>query len=189
MKKTLVLFLILLSGLMSGYLIVNTANIVVPKGLSSKPLCLYPYSGFTNETFNAIMYSCSEWTRAGRGTLIYLSSTTHNNTTFSSVSNNRSEVTKQNQGNTGFQAITRTYLNSTNKITEADINLNVYYPFGSAYTSFDTQDVMTHEVGHALGLGDIIVPNGETMYYYSGPGNTYRRTIDTDDIAGIQAIY
>src|SRR5262245_42688277 len=59
---------------------------------------------------------------------------------------------------------------------------------GNIGPRFDVQSVMTHEYGHALGLGHS--GNGQaTMAPSVGAGQTGNRSIHTDDIAGIQCLY
>ena len=53
---------------------------------------------------------------------------------------------------------------------------------------FDLQGVMTHEYGHALGLGHSTV-SGSTMWPSVGSGSTATRSIEADDIAGVKDIY
>jgi hypothetical protein len=53
---------------------------------------------------------------------------------------------------------------------------------------FDLVHVLSHETGHALGLGDMAVA-GEVMYAYSTPGNAGYRVPASDDLAGVDAIY
>jgi len=53
---------------------------------------------------------------------------------------------------------------------------------------FDLQGVMAHEYGHALGLGHSAV-NGTTMWPSIGSGSSATRSIEADDIAGVQDIY
>jgi hypothetical protein len=52
----------------------------------------------------------------------------------------------------------------------------------------DIQGVATHEYGHALGLAHSTDPDA-TMFGSSTPPNTNKRSIEADDIAGIQALY
>jgi len=86
-----------------------------------------------------------------------------------------------------------------------DVNLNAYayfsswpgYVEGQAYAGFpnDIQGLLTHEVGHALGLGhpedDGLSPGETDSIMYVGPGccTTIRRTLGADDVAGIQFLY
>ncbi len=53
---------------------------------------------------------------------------------------------------------------------------------------FDLQGVLVHEYGHALGLGHSS-NGGATMSPSTGPSNEGDRSINSDDIAGIQCIY
>jgi len=52
----------------------------------------------------------------------------------------------------------------------------------------DLQGITAHEYGHALGLDHSSDPNATMYAYVSGTGNS-QRTINSDDIAGVQAIY
>ena len=54
-----------------------------------------------------------------------------------------------------------------------------------AGTSATLEQVATHEIGHALGLGHASDPQA-VMYYAAGPNN---QTLDAIDVAGIQALY
>jgi hypothetical protein len=53
---------------------------------------------------------------------------------------------------------------------------------------WDIQGIMTHEYGHALGLGHSST-SGATMFPSGSPGQTSIRSIEADDIAGVQCIY
>ncbi len=53
---------------------------------------------------------------------------------------------------------------------------------------FDIQSVMTHEYGHALGLGHSAVGSA-TMAPSGSSGQTILRSIAADDIGGIQCVY
>ncbi len=59
---------------------------------------------------------------------------------------------------------------------------------GSDITGLDIQGVVTHEYGHALGLGHSNV-NGATMFPSVSGSGVAARSIEADDIAGVQAVY
>jgi hypothetical protein len=66
----------------------------------------------------------------------------------------------------------------------------------SAY-DVDVQNIMTHEAGHWLVLGDLyddmtgfVASDAEqTMYGYAGQNELKKRSLEFGDIAGIQEIY
>ncbi len=86
------------------------------------------------------------------------------------------------------------YWYSGGRTTDADIAFN-----GENYTwsasgeagKMDIQDIATHETGHFLGLGDLYGSGdtAKTMYGYSGSGETSKRSLHSDDIAGVNALY
>lgn len=57
-------------------------------------------------------------------------------------------------------------------------------------TKMDFENISTHEIGHAFGMGH---PSSscvdETMYAYSTEGETKKRDLNSGDIAGINALY
>jgi hypothetical protein len=55
----------------------------------------------------------------------------------------------------------------------------------------DFQNIATHELGHAFGLGDLYTTecDEQTMYGYSSYGETNKRDLENGDIAGINALY
>ena len=84
---------------------------------------------------------------------------------------------------------TRCYIND-NHIVEADINVNIYHPFANNGMPqfYDVQNILTHELGHALGLGHSANTEA-TMYYSADLGETKKRDLHTDDLNGYWAIY
>jgi hypothetical protein len=59
-----------------------------------------------------------------------------------------------------------------------------------AANDMDFQNIATHEIGHALGLGhpeDTCV--NETMYRYASEGETNKRDLEIGDVAGIEKLY
>ncbi|MBA7681586.1 hypothetical protein ES703_89926 [subsurface metagenome] len=55
----------------------------------------------------------------------------------------------------------------------------------------DFENIATHELGHAVGLGDLYDSkcSEQTMYGYASNGETKKRTLESGDIAGIQSLY
>ena len=95
-------------------------------------------------------------------------------------------------GNDTFAAITLvTFDPDTGRIYDADIEMNgTHFTFsvGSEAGAFDIQDVLTHELGHFLGLGHSAVDDA-TMATASDMGDTFRRDLAPDDIDGLCTIY
>jgi hypothetical protein len=80
------------------------------------------------------------------------------------------------------------------EVTHNDIAMNGYnYAWSDAGASgrMDVQDIAAHELGHNLVLADLYGGGDydKTMYGYSGPGETYKRDLHSDDIAGIRYLY
>lgn len=113
--------------------------------------------------------------------------------------NNIILVTKDWPFDTSAIAITRNFYvagttDHAGLILDSDILLNgVDHQFtvsGEA-NKHDIQNIVTHEVGHFLGLGHEKTPQDSdaTMYAVASTGETKKRTLATSDIAGITAAY
>lgn len=94
-------------------------------------------------------------------------------------------------------AYTTTYVNgSTGVIDEFDIEINATpswlatrpWSIDGEPDKMDLQDVLTHEVGHVIGLDHVEDPEA-TMYGVSDLGVTKRRTLGVDDEQGASFIY
>ena len=88
---------------------------------------------------------------------------------------------------TGVVGITEvTYKNKTGEIIEADIKLNDSYSFSTNINDIEfIGNVITHELGHLLGLGHSQV-NGASMFYALSRGQS---KLNKDDSSGVYAIY
>lgn len=100
------------------------------------------------------------------------------------------------------EAIAKTgvwYDRETGAILEFDIVLNSNWNFGVKpgekdefiIDEYDLRAVLTHEVGHALGLGDL---EGDglsemTMYMYAAPGSASKASLENGDVAGLHELY
>ena len=81
-----------------------------------------------------------------------------------------------------------------NLILESDTFLNSNFAWGDATVEpgvMDIQNIVTHEMGHMLGLADLFNYDcsSATMFAYSSYGETSKRTLEAGDIIGIRAIY
>lgn len=86
------------------------------------------------------------------------------------------------------------YNPSTREIVDFDMVFNTYFTWGDATqnpTVMDIQNIATHELGHSFGLADLyqLKYSAQTMYGYASQGQTNKRTLESGDIAGIQALY
>lgn len=98
----------------------------------------------------------------------------------------------------GALAITvLTFDREAGEILDADIVVNGEHRFGivdtmdgaSARASYDIQNVLTHELGHFLGLGEDYDDHSATMYAYSLPGEINKRDLNDRDTLTIDHLY
>ncbi len=87
-------------------------------------------------------------------------------------------------------AITFRYFDMTDgSIVDADILFDGdNYDWSIGGDDFDIQNSATHEVGHFGGLGHSLDPSS-TMYATTYPRETDKRSLDADDIAGLDVLY
>src|SRR5207249_244034 len=89
-------------------------------------------------------------------------------------------------------AITYTYYSDlTGHIHEDDLVMNgadYVWSVSGAPGAIDAPSIVTHEMGHAFGLGHSTDPEA-TMYALTAPGETKKRDLADDDLAGIRHLY
>lgn len=86
---------------------------------------------------------------------------------------------------------TVTFNANTGEILDADIEINTAdNPVTASDTNvkYDLQSIMTHEVGHLLGLAHSPFPEA-TMFAAYEPGMTEQRTLSNDDVQAVCAVY
>jgi hypothetical protein len=92
-----------------------------------------------------------------------------------------------------------TYEMASGRLLDADVIVNANVAFdllaeqqaeaGETAESYDLGAVMTHEIGHVLGLGESEDDPMATMWPYADRGDTHQRTLSEDDEAGILDAY
>ena len=96
------------------------------------------------------------------------------------------------EGSSNTLALTTvTYALDTGEIYDADIELNSFdarFTTTDTAVGFDLQSIVTHEVGHFLGLAHVRLA-AATMYPDYVAGSVALRKLGTDDVAGVCAIY
>lgn len=91
------------------------------------------------------------------------------------------------------------YYTATHEVAEVDTIMNQKFPWywnaaNPACTdanSYDAQDILTHELGHWMGLNDTYdaIFSNNTMFGYGSKGEIKKDTLTTGDINGVKAIY
>ncbi|HMU34290.1 MAG TPA: matrixin family metalloprotease [Pyrinomonadaceae bacterium] len=99
-------------------------------------------------------------------------------------------------GDTNISAKTRVFTDRNGFVTEADIVLNPFAAFSSdgSYATYDLEGVLTHEIGHLLGLrhsqimGSVMHGNVD-INSTIGPGFSFRKALSAEDIAVVRSLY
>jgi predicted Zn-dependent protease len=136
-------------------------------------------SSFPSSWTTALANAMSAWNAASSPFYFNIGSSGH-------------QVKCANNGNDGYPAITHTYPPS-GQFTDIDTVFNTYYPWSTSggANALDVQNIATHELGHWLVLWDLTGDSNKekTMYYQTDYGETKKRTLETDDLNGINYIY
>ncbi len=185
-KFRLTVILSLVVSLVVGTVLYASAySITHSSGYDNPPAYLKGYSGFSSGTVSAIHNACVGWNNTHSSALVYRLTSTHSSSLYPNL-NEVNEITKGNRGENEYLMQTYYTNHTSTTVYEADIDINVDHDFGTASTSYDTQTAITHEIGHLLGLSHSSNTSA-MMYAYLDKGET--RSITTDDINGIAAIY
>lgn len=86
------------------------------------------------------------------------------------------------------------YNRATKEIIEFDMVLDTDFTWGNAAEDasvMDLQNIVTHELGHGIGLNDLYLTAAfrETMYGYADKGETIKRSLYKGDMAGVTKLY
>lgn len=98
--------------------------------------------------------------------------------------------------NSSLAVTVATFESRSGKIVDTDILVNAEHPFGmmledpeSRGKAFDLHAVMTHEMGHVLGLGESFDVRLASMWPNIARGETHQRDIYDDDAEGAEEAY
>ncbi|MGG1555627.1 matrixin family metalloprotease [Paenibacillus ferrarius] len=198
-KKTVTVILTSVIGLTVG---VSSAWAygTISSGISSPPLTFTKWNGFDPATYTAFSNAASPWNVVSQGEIgknIIDPNGTTTSTNSYPVDDYTNLITKGDRGLNQYLMQTTTYKYIypwiDNHTLHADIDINGSFAWSNNQTSgtYDVQNVITHEFGHAAGLADLYGTGDteKTMYGYSSTDETKKRTLDTDDINGIKALY
>ncbi len=90
--------------------------------------------------------------------------------------------------------------NNTGEMVDCDVVMNTKHNWGidpdgegpkRLKRAFDVRNIITHEAGHVVGLGDLYDDTHSelTMYGYSSKGETKKISLENGDVLGAQYLY
>ncbi|MCA9319312.1 MAG: matrixin family metalloprotease, partial [Planctomycetes bacterium] len=152
-------------------------------------------AGTAAQQIAAIQRAASEWKSAGQipFQFIYAGTTAVN---FVAPGDGVNAIFYSPGANGGGALATTTWsFDNQNKMTGFDMqffdfvsNINPVWAINPNFSQFDIEGVAVHEFGHAIGLAHSGVANA-TMFPSVNPGSISARTLDADDISGVQSLY
>jgi hypothetical protein len=168
-----------------------TASAYSKKGWKiSSGKTLIPHTNFSATSVAQMSNSVLQWNNEAGSTLVAIHTITHNTTGY--WTNDSNNYIYREDAGVGYLAETSTWRNSSNQVTEFDININIYYPWANSAQPnyYDLYSVFLHEIGHPFGLGDLYNSSDSAAVMYYGIGtNQAKRSLTQDDKLGIADIY
>ncbi|MEM3378103.1 MAG: matrixin family metalloprotease [Candidatus Bathyarchaeia archaeon] len=165
-------------------------------------------NGLSNEFIsNAVTWAAGEWddgavsSWGGVSATLFAELSIDSDDSFetlawsSSLLDGENTIVWGDYGQAGVIAVTLIWSNRVTKaIVEFDMVLDTDFTWGDASVGvgvMDLQNIVTHELGHGLGLGDVYQYAAwqETMYGYAANGETIKRSLYIGDITGIKKLY
>lgn len=152
------------------------------------------YTGFDYETKEAIYYGARRWSNQ-LGIEVVNTYAYNLGVSFTEINNNDGINTVIPYTNTATDALMSTHIrwNNNYHIVEADIVINKAFPWSNEIQNgkYYIPNVITHEMGHAVGLTDKYnaLTTEWTMYGYSEPADSKKVTLHSADIATLNSFY
>jgi hypothetical protein len=168
-----------------------------PAGSYAQPMSevylINPNTDDTADELTAVIAAMSTWNNVGSANFFFRNG---GPTDKSGNACDGENVISWVSRNTGSVATNYTwwYTSNPRPIIESDIIFNdLSYNWGTDGSAgkMDVRNVTTHELGHSLLLMDLYgtADKHKTMYGYSDAGDTAKRSLEAEDIAGITYIY
>jgi len=170
----------------------RTATGTIIKWPAAKTSYLINTAGGPGNSLTAILAAMQTWTDVSGSSFVFSYSQP---TSIQSTQRDQNNVIFfQPLGRNGTLAQnTFWYYVSTGEMVESDIDINTSYSWQTdgSQSALDVQNILTHELGHTLGLSDLYgdADKEKTMYGYATEGETKKRTLHQDDIDGIRYLY
>lgn len=163
------------------------------KWSSASETCFVNTSGGPSGFLSAARLAMNTWSDGAKSSFVFIyggSSSSHNYGSWDGVNLidfgplDDTTIVAQN---------TFWYNTSSGQLFDSDIRFNSALPWSTdgSPSSFDVQNVATHELGHSLSLADLYLSSDseKTMYGYTAKDETKKRSLDQDDINGIAYLY
>lgn len=154
------------------------------------------------QAFEALVGAVSAWQESAVGLPTLVAQRGETNTIGYNVDGDNTntvyfEPQRADMANGALAITVLTFDREAGEILDADIVVNGEHRFGvvdqmdslAARKAYDIQNVLTHELGHFLGLGEDYDDHSATMYAYSLPGETNKRDLNDRDTLTIDHLY
>ena len=151
---------------------------------------------------NAVQLAADEWDSNSKSQLFSSIIDGQDIEVDTDVPDFNNEIVYGNIAEENVIAVTYTWYNSRTKaIVQFDMVLDsVHFSWGNGAEDssvMDVQNIVTHELGHGLGLADLYPDDPratsswaiQTMFGFATKGETMKRTLEAGDIAGITRLY
>lgn len=151
--------------------------------------------GLSEEFITSTIFSSAEIWDASTSSELFNNGYTVNYSAIYGEQDFKNSIDFADYPNDGVIAVTSVWYTRVGKqIVEFDQRYNTRFVWGDATidsSKMDLKNIAVHELGHAIGLGDIYSSScsAVTMYGYSTEGETSKRTLEQPDIVGLQKMY